>query len=482
MPSEVKIRYKGISSIDTIHNSTLSYLKDNNSNPGTAASIIAEDDGTLATLVQDSVSWLQKFRALKETAVILLLTPVVIRENQEPSDSDPFEPLGRSLEERRARIRHVPYYMRFACHLKTGWNLKAMLTISSDGLTSTHLGFIRHAHAIILCIQPPLQTLALVYNLLAVHERKPVIFIICSASTATQSTDFPTTILTKGHSPPALKAAASLIFSSPLPSPTAFVRANGQQLYDITLFEPARDLLAIHALWTESLPTPFFPHPQTLSSLLDRPGYSKHYIIRSPPHILGFCATYISYADRRREDLIASLAILLVHPSARGRGVGRMLHDHALRELRCTKRVVRFQLGSTFPRLLAGPLVEQARDVEEDEWFVRLGLGLDNRGIPGEERIVRDLILDIGDWEETPPGEGMKVEFRTAVEEDINGLLELVDCTVKGMEKQGWLDQYAGLWDANVEDAVVGVEGERIVAVALTYTPLSRSEIASNLP
>lgn len=45
---------------------------------------------------------------------MILLTPVVDPNSEGAADtSDPFEPLGRSLARRHARVRHVPYTQRF---------------------------------------------------------------------------------------------------------------------------------------------------------------------------------------------------------------------------------------------------------------------------------------------------------------------------------------------------------------------------------
>jgi hypothetical protein len=68
---------------------------------------------SLANLLRDVPNWLPAIRNLQETDVIILLTPVVIPISQEPTNiSDPFEPLGRSLAKRHARIRQVPYTQR----------------------------------------------------------------------------------------------------------------------------------------------------------------------------------------------------------------------------------------------------------------------------------------------------------------------------------------------------------------------------------
>lgn len=102
-------------SICSIGNSNLYYLRDAESEPRAAsAASSSENDGSLAMLLQDSVNWLAKVRALKESDLIILLTPVVPPTSNSTEVSDPFEPLGRSLAKRHARIRHVPYVPRFA--------------------------------------------------------------------------------------------------------------------------------------------------------------------------------------------------------------------------------------------------------------------------------------------------------------------------------------------------------------------------------
>lgn len=79
------------------------------------SSVGSRDSNALAVVVRDSTNWLSNMRNLQETDVIILLTPVVIPISQDPTDiSDPFEPLGRSLARRHARVRQVPYTQRFA--------------------------------------------------------------------------------------------------------------------------------------------------------------------------------------------------------------------------------------------------------------------------------------------------------------------------------------------------------------------------------
>jgi hypothetical protein len=62
---------------------------------------------------QDTTNWLLSACRLQESEAVILLTPVIASTDQEPSLSDPFEILGRSLSLLHSRIRHVPYSHRF---------------------------------------------------------------------------------------------------------------------------------------------------------------------------------------------------------------------------------------------------------------------------------------------------------------------------------------------------------------------------------
>jgi len=235
-------------------------------------------------------------------------------------------------------------------------------------------------------------------------------------------------------------------------------------------------------LWTECISGRFAIDQHTLASLLRRPGYAKHYVVREPRNgdILGFCATYLSYVDKEGENLIASLAILLVRSSSRQQGVGLSLHSHAISQLKRTRGVIRLQLGSTFPRLLYGPPSEMHLN---EEWFRRRGWQLD-KGSPGQGQIVHDMILDFTDWRYTEQQQKQSsTNFRPCTQEDMIRVLEIVETTCARQAKMGWYDQYLSLMNGpNVKDVVLGIEHGTIVAIALTYTPSCGSQIASNLP
>ncbi|KAH6712146.1 hypothetical protein BKA61DRAFT_691844 [Leptodontidium sp. MPI-SDFR-AT-0119] len=421
----------------------------------------AETDEILAIISRDLRDWLSYIRALQETNVVILLTPVVIPISQDPTDiSDPFEPFGRALAKRHPRIRHVPYTLR-------------------NGITSTHREFIKRGHVIILCFAvSPDRPLRIDFAdiTFAVSDDKPCIVVICKDTIDTQNPEsFPTIVQAAGYSPPALEAAAALIFGENL-HPQAGSNFQQPRLWPVEQWNEARDLSRVLDLWTECVSIPFALHQQTLASLLRRPGYAKHYVVRdsSRGDILGFCATYLSYADREGERLIASVAFLFVQSANRQQGIGLSLHSHALRELKKTRGVVRLQLGSTFPRILYGPPLDIPLN---DAWFRRRGWQL-------QGRIVHDLILTFAEWrykEDTYPP--TTPSYRPCTQADMDQVLELVEGFCFEQAKMGWFGQYMSLMNGpNVKDVVLGFADNAMVATALTYTPSCGSQISSNLP
>lgn len=74
---------------------------------------LSDEEVATATLLKDSADYLTKFRSLRESDVIILLTPVVVPIRQDITNtSDPLECLGRSLAKRHAKVRHIPYISR----------------------------------------------------------------------------------------------------------------------------------------------------------------------------------------------------------------------------------------------------------------------------------------------------------------------------------------------------------------------------------
>ncbi len=221
--------------------------------------------------------------------------------------------------------------------------------------------------------------------------------VCCNPTDISQVIPFPTVIQTVDYSPSALEATAALIFreqshtlSIEPPDPT-YKGQHQPRLWPVEQWNEARDITSVLSLWTECISDRFAIDQHTLASLLRRPGYAKHYVVRETRggEILGFCATYLAYVDKEGENLVASLAVLLVRTSKRQQGIGLSLHSHAISQLKRTRGVIRLQLGSTFPRILYGPPSEMHLN---EEWFLRRGWQL-NKAVPGQGQTVIECVF-----------------------------------------------------------------------------------------
>jgi GNAT superfamily N-acetyltransferase len=250
------------------------------------------------------------------------------------------------------------------------------------------------------------------------------------------------------------------------------------RLWPVEQWNESRDIDSVYDLWTQSMDVRFAMHVTTLATLLRRPGYARHYVVRDASgQLLGFCATFLSYVDQAGENLIASLAILLVDLEHQYQGIGLSLHNYAIDQLKKTRGVSRLQLGSTFPRILYGPPFYMEFD---QTWFSRRGWRLD-REYSGQGQPVYDMLLDFASWNYAIFESGAM--FRNCTQNDMARVLEIVEAEIAQEHKMGWFDQYSRLiGDVNVKDVVVAVERGSIVAVALTYTPSCCSPISLDLP
>ncbi|KAK6606816.1 glycoside hydrolase family 3 [Botrytis cinerea] len=414
--------------------------------------IQSNEGNTSATILRDSADFLSKIRSLHESDVLVLLTPIVVPISQDITDtSDPFECLGRALARRHAKVRHIPYTRR-------------------NGITSTHLGFIKRSHVIILCFvdHPEHQNqFEIAEVLFAVSDHKP-----CDQVNKQDSIPFPTVILTSGYTPEDMEAAAAVIFGEREPSPnigitsstSGMMEAARPKLWAVDQWNESRDVPSVLKLWSDNFDVRFSIDVEAFVSLLHRPGYAKHYVVRDPrtSEVLGFCATYLSYVDQEGERLIASLAIIVVEKTYRRQGIGLSLHNHAIGQFRGTRGVIQLTAN--------------------DEWFRRRGWTL-NKELRGQGQRVYDLILDFTKWKYQQNQQQERFQYRQSVQDDMVEVLHLVEESSIKQGNMGWFDQYFALMNGpNVKDIIICLEGDQIIATALTYTPFCGSSISSNLP
>ncbi|KAI0398200.1 hypothetical protein F5Y17DRAFT_145415 [Xylariaceae sp. FL0594] len=423
-----------------------------------------------AAVVRDHRGLLPLSRTLEEGDIVLLLTPVVTPYEQR--SSDPFEPLGRALAARHPWIRHVPY-------------------TAQNGITGTHVAFIRRARIVIFIVSGPadpgqLSQSEVAQSSMRVIDEKHHVIIACHSAPDVGLTEkrFPTVVQLDGYSPSDLRAAAAVLFGESGGNAPSGVKV--QKLILTPEYWPPepwdrKDFAPVYDLWKQCLPDKFHLERFFLQDLLQRDGYAMHFIVRLPEtrEIIGFCATYTTFVDKAGERLIGSLAVLIVKAPYRGRGVGRSLHEHALSQLKRIRGVDRLQLGTTYPRLLSGI----PSGFASEDWFQRRGWPMDRLG-PGRGRSISDWLLKIDDWpnggSSTIPG---GLVFREATFDDFQPVLDFIEIETEGKDYPGWYDQYRNLaGDGQLNDIILGLDRLRIVATALVYSPREGGSLALDIP
>lgn len=424
------------------------------------------------TVVRDENCLLPLNHKLSATDTVLLLAPVVRPLHPTPSGeppTDPFEPLGRALARRHSRIRHAPYTIQ--------------------GLTPLHTTLIKRAAAVVFVTVNALQTPQQGYQIKMAEEvqhmcaSKPFVAIAaCDPYDLLSARTFGTYLCTYEYSQAALETAAAVIFGErhapgalPVGTPGVPVRRQQKQWF-VEVWEKRKDLYASADLWKDCLGRKWPLDASTLSTLLDRPGYSKHFVVRNPVthELLGLAATYTIMLGPNQ--MIGSLALLMVRPTHRNLGIGLSLHDVAIRHLSLTPGITSIQLGSIFPRLFPGLPVDIP--VDDSAWFA-------HRGWRFEEKYVYDLFMDIDSW--APPEtilgplEAKGISFSRCTPEQFEAL---IDFEMKNFGTYpGWVEKYQTLKDTDdIADAILATSREGILGAALVFSPVSNNQMSKDIP
>ncbi|KHJ34371.1 putative acyl- n-acyltransferase [Erysiphe necator] len=427
----------------------------------------------LSILLRDESNRLFEVRDLQDSDIIVLLTPVVPLISQNPGEAtDPFESFESSLSNRHPWIHRILYHEK-------------------NGITEAHTDLVKRGQVIIFCFAPkrdedfPVQIAKFLFS---ISENKPIIIVVCCKPLdSRRDIPFPTVIQTFGYSPAALEATSVLIFGEDALSSAISLYLNAPvdtqvpRVWPVELWDRARDIGSILTLWRQCVGMPFLIDSEILGAILERPEYNKNFVIRHPMSgdTLGFCATHLSPADRSGEKHVACLALIFVHIFHRNEGIGMSLYRFAIQELKKAQGVIRIKLGSSFPRILYGPLEKMA---DHDIWFRRRGWQF-YRNLPGHGRTVCDLVLDLSDW---LYNEAMtsSFSFRWCSHGDKGKVLNLLESeSFDVYVKMGWYDQYIKLLNAsNLDDIVLALEDKVIVAMAITYTSSNEVKTQYNLP
>jgi hypothetical protein len=135
------------------------------------------------------------------------------------------------------------------------------------------------------------------------------------------------------------------------------------------------------------------------------------------------------------------------------------------------------QLGSTFPRLLYG----LPAPVTNAEWFEKRGWKL-QESTPGHGRLIIDWLLRFAD-SPIPDLASAGLTFRSCQLSDYQQVIEIATKESQRRYGFGWYDQYAKIMDSfHMNDVIVGLEGDNLVAAAITYFPNNGSPCGADIP
>lgn len=425
-------------------------------------------------LRRDQQACIPLMNVLNDGDLLILLSPVVVPLAHGDTVLDPFEPLGRALAARHAWVRHVPY-------------------TANRGITEFHATFIKKAKVVIFVItsnaisgQASQIDMAELAHVMA--EYRPLVVVACQDEyLGFEDNSFGTIIQLPGYAPNQLEEAAAVLFGElpprinrPLESAEPVIPPKQWAVEALPDSLVQFDVSPIVDLWNECLPKQFHLNRFTLQSLLDRDGFGRHYAVRQPEtrEVVGFCATYTTWAFSDPDFLVGSVAMLLVKPTYRKLGIGLSLYNYATGLLTRPRGVKRLQLGSTFPRLLCG--IPQDLSTSKD-WFKRRGWDLESRK-SGCGKEVCDWLLKINDWPSGGLGsipEGYT--FRACTPDDFSNLLEFLRHEEPRNETMGLFEIYKWSRDSPF-DIILSLHGSSIVASALTYMPNSGSTADNEIP
>ncbi|KAI5803125.1 glycoside hydrolase superfamily, partial [Geopyxis carbonaria] len=433
------------------------------------------------TIVRDEASLIPLSSRIVPRDEVLLLSPVVrpLHRTAGEPPIDPFECLGRSLAKRHPHIIHAPY--------------------TAQGITQTHVALIKRCAAVIFvtCNARRPNARSQVQTATAVHRlcySKPMInMAVCDPYDLLDDRKFGTYLCTYEYSPTALETAAAVVFgerhaAGVLPvhlpgAPALRQQRHVNPLYSLNcrswfveVWEKRRDLWASADLWQDCLGRRWPLDATTLSSLLDRPGYSKHFVVRHKvtQELLGLCATYIIMLGNNK--VIGSLALLLVRPTHRDLGIGLSLHDVAVRYLRKTPGISSMQLGSIFPRLFPGLPVDLPAD--DLSWFGHRGWKLDGN-------FVYDLFMRIDNFRAADDistglaNNGITIE--TCRTEQFESLMDFEEKHFGSYP--GWVEKYHSLRGSDdIADALIAYNEHGILGAVIIYSPVGNNQISKDIP
>ncbi|KAI9027328.1 glycoside hydrolase superfamily [Phycomyces nitens] len=224
---------------------------------------------------------------------------------------------------------------------------------------------------------------AKVVRLAHMFSKRLIVVAVMNPYDQTVFPDIDTFVVTFEYNPPALEAAVKLLVGE-IETTNMMPVTLPRPSFDLTPYASS-DLGAIWEMWNANfaalpLSCAMFKH------VLDRMSDPVNFVCRDGNKIVGFVATQYIQATKDGQ-----LALLMVLPEYKSRGIGTRLHDCALASL-SQRGASHFRLGSTYPRFFPGVPEEEDVDGPKSQAFFR------NRGWKLGS-VVWDLMGDLENYE-----------------------------------------------------------------------------------
>ncbi|CEG68899.1 hypothetical protein RMATCC62417_05067 [Rhizopus microsporus] len=366
------------------------------------------------------------------------------------SETEPFNSMCASLQKRHANTEYIIFNQD---------NYPNMV----DKISAADYVVIGTANANLYPFQSELVKLA--------HKQAKSLVVV-SVINPYDLTVFPeieTYVVTYEYTPPAHEAFIRILFGEIEYRPNHLPVTITQ---DATVHHPCiqvepflKDIDSVHRLW-KAVFLPTWPLSlSNFSRVLSHLQQPAHFVVHSKEgEVIGFAATQLT-------EKHGQLALLMVHPDHRQRGIGSALLEECMKTLK-RRGAKEIQLGSTYPRFFCGLPEDQERSIA---FFEHRGFKFGNG--------VWDLMGDLSQYEvPVNIAERMKkegIQFETIQgPDDLGELLEF-----QQRYFPYWLSTYehhAALGD--YQDLLVARDGtRRIVASLILYTTKGSHDARTDL-
>ncbi|RCI04969.1 hypothetical protein CU098_012139 [Rhizopus stolonifer] len=369
------------------------------------------------------------------------------------SEKEPFDSMYRSLQRRHNNTEYIIY------HADTSQDLTGKMTTADYVIVGT-------ANANLHLFQSKLVQSALE------HAEKLIVVAVINPYDLMVFPQVDTFIVTYEYTPPAHEAFVRLVFGeiethSKLPVTIPNTNSTSKHEFDIQPFHfSTQELSLAYELWNTIYANTWPLAFERFCMILSQLQQPYHVAMYDKDQLVAFAATQTLEAENAGQ-----LALLMVHPDYRQKGLGTRLNDHCLERFRQHGSSV--MLGSGYPRFFCGVPNDDVGQ-QAHNFFKHRGYALGNT--------VWDLMGDVAhyDMPEAIQSRMKGIWFGSIKKEQLHELLEF-----QSSYFPYWLSTYKHHADlGDYQDLIVAREYDehgKIVGSLVLFTTGTSSKFRTDL-